>query len=462
MATATLHDEPVKTGAASGRRLVDGLLPRSVVYYSATIAAGMLGLVKSFCYAKVLGSEALGLYALGVLISTYWQACVELGLCRGLECQLPKMYGAGQTLAAEQLRNQVAGTLLVVSLCLMPFFSVVCLLIPAPDATSKLVAILAGWLSTTTLFVSLSGVDLRGRGDLVQLGLLTFARTIGNLVLGITAGIAFGAPGVLAAETLVAALVFVSVSNFACERFRFEFVSPMKLKALYCVGLPVTFRNLTNHLSHTLDRWCVVAALGILAFGQYAFAMLIVTANELLVAAVWSHVGPQAAQLYGRTGDVRVALRLLSKRTRQLVLLSVAAWFAFQWFVDLLVATCFVEYQVGGELMKILYWGSAAQLIGIFEWIPMATGRTLVLLWLSLGSALLSGCLYAWAFHAQWSIVALAWIFVLVRVTTAGGQYAAAVWLTRTIPLANSTGQHLSTRASLPHDQLPVAATSIG
>jgi O-antigen/teichoic acid export membrane protein len=460
MATATLSDDPVETGAAVESRLVVGSLSRSMAYYSATIAAGMLGLLKSVCYAKVLGSEALGMYALGMLISSYWQKSVELGLCRGLECQLPKMYGAGQTLAAEQLRNQVAGALLVLSLCLVPSFSAGCFLIPTADVTSRLVPLLAGWLSTTTLFVSLSGIDLLARGDLVQLGLLGFVRTTGNLVLGIAAGIVFGAPGVLAAETLVAALLFAGISSFACRRFRFEIVGPARLQSLLRIGLPVTFRNLINHLSHTLDRWCVIAALGILAFGQYAFAMLVVTANELLAAAVWSHFGPQAAQLYGRTGDARAGLRLLGKRACQLMLLSIAAWFPFQWSVDVLVANWFAEYRVGGNLMKILYWGSAAQTLAIFEWIPMAAGRTLVLLWLSIASALVSGCLYAWAFQAHWSLTAFAWIFVLVRVTTVGGQYVAALWVARTMPITDVRNPPAQT--VVRRDGLPIATTSMG
>src|SRR5947209_661004 len=58
---------------------------RLSLYYVVMGLSGVLGLAKSFAYAKVWEGETLGYYALAMLVASYGELFAHFGLYRGLE-----------------------------------------------------------------------------------------------------------------------------------------------------------------------------------------------------------------------------------------------------------------------------------------------------------------------------------------------------------------------------------------
>jgi O-antigen/teichoic acid export membrane protein len=385
---------------------------------------GVLGIAKAFAYAKVLGSEALGYYALSVVFSSYWQSCAELGICRGLECRLPTLYGSGSFDEGHRLRDQAAAALLALTAVLLPLLAVILAVLPTAVGPARSVFLLAGMMSSATLFVGLVAVDLRSAGRLGSLGWMGCWRTLGNVSVGVTAAVTWGVPGLLIAESLVAVAVCCVYARRLASPLRWRWDSWQAVRALAGTGLPVAGRNLLNSLCRTLDRWCVPLVVGMVEFGQYAFAMLVVSAGNLVFTAVWSHVGPLAARQFGRDRDLSAALGLLTRWACLLGLVAVALWLPFVWTTRTVVAWGFGQYSRGGDLMAILYWGGALQTIALFDWIAMAVERTRPLLAVTvLGTLVTVGC-YLAAIQQRVDVETFAWIFVLGRALNLAGQYA--------------------------------------
>lgn len=404
-------------------------------YYLVTCVGGALGLLKAFAYARILGSQNFGYYALGVVFSSYWQIAAELGICRALECRLPLLYGAQRDVEGRQLRNHAAAQLAALGALFVPALALVCwrggALMGTLDSDSRLVFLLAGVMSTATMFMGLVAVDLRSRGRIVPLGWLGLGRTLGNLTVGVGAAHAWGVPGLLVAETCVAAAMFVGFAWRGCDQFRFCFGDRGATRTLIRIGLPVAGRNLVNGLCRTLDRWIVSATIGIAAFGQYAFAMLIVSAADVLFASVWSHVGPAVSRRASRDGDLAGALVGLARQASILAGFAVLGYLPFVWVSAAVVERWFPQFAASGSLMAILYWGGAVELVSFFDWIPMAAQRTRPLFLSTAITASVAAIALAAAMHSHASATTFAWVFVGGRAIHLAGQLAAAAAVVR-------------------------------
>jgi O-antigen/teichoic acid export membrane protein len=234
--------------------------------------------------------------------------------------------------------------------------------------------------------------------------------------------------------------LFAALTRFVCRDFRFQVGELHRLRPIMRIGVPLVLKNSMNHLSLTLDRWCVVAMLGVFALGQYSFAMLLVSAALALHAAIWVHLGPHAAFAYGRDADLRAFFRSLDLLAGGVLLVFVLGAVPFAWAVDWAVPRYFAEYQEGGRLLPILYWGACFQILAQYEWVPMALKRTGLLFWAALVATAITALLYGSAMWLGLSLTSLAWIFVGGRVLNALGQFVSARVAARLGPVAASTG----------------------
>lgn len=142
---------------------------------------------------------------------------------RGLECCLPSLYGAGRSKDAESLRNHAAGLILLLTVGFCVILSVSCLLGFPNDTSTKLLVLLAGGLTASTILLGLGSQDLRSRKSTLLSGSTVFARSILSLLLGATLATRYSYVGVLIAETTVTFLLSVLVTKHYCRNFRFEF-----------------------------------------------------------------------------------------------------------------------------------------------------------------------------------------------------------------------------------------------
>ncbi len=403
---------------------------RTTSYYIVMLFAGLLGFVKVVLFASLLENRAFGLYSLGMLMAAYGEYIFSFGLYKGLECFLPQLYGAGKKEKAEELRNRTAAALLLLSGAFVLAIAVASVVLRYWFA-SMTVVLMASWISAGSLFFALAAQDLRSRTSTLRFGVAVFGRAAVSLCLGAVLANSYGYQGILIAEAFVGLLLFLYFSRFWCHAFRFEYGDWSNLSEVVSVGLPLLFKHLANDLASNLDRWCVAAALGVTVFGQYAFAMILMSAGLVLHTSIWTHLGPKGAFEFGRDGSLGLFMRSLHRFSIIAIVAFAVGWWPFLYVVRRVIPVYFPAYEVGTQLLPIIYWGVLFQILAQYDWIAMATKRTRVLSRMTVAVALATGALYGVAILQGWPLAAYAWIFVVGRAMMAAGQFVVAHWAAR-------------------------------
>lgn len=400
-------------------------------HYVFMALGGGLGLIKGFLYAGVLGDEAMGYYALAILIANYTEPFSHFGLYRGLECFLPSLYGAGKYVEVERLRNQVAGFILLLTIGFFVLTSIAVAFHPSENLGIKAATLMAGCIAASSLFFSFAAQDLRSRKSTVLHSIIIFAKFAAQLTLGVAAAYRYGYMGILITESAVNIFIFALMAKFWCRNFRFDFSGLFKLRNVFRVGIPLTLKNTISSLALHLDRWCVLFLFGVAAFGQYAFAMLLVSGGLLLQNIITSHVGPHIIYAFGQRPDLRPSLHYLYRASLCIILVFALSWLPFNYMINNLLPLYFPEYSEGTKLLPVFYWGTLFQVLSQYEWIPMAVKLTDVLLCMTLATTVLIGLMYGVGVLFEWSMVAFAWIFVAGRGISALGGFVTAMVVAR-------------------------------
>jgi O-antigen/teichoic acid export membrane protein len=406
----------------------------AVGYYALAALAGAIAVAKGVVYAKLLGGVGLGHYSLAILVATYAEFVCHLGLYPGLECYLPALYGAGRAREARDLRNLAAG-FIVWSMAGLVAVAAVAAAVCGLEPIVRSVMVLSALLIGSLMLLGIGVQDLRSRRQTMWLGRVAVTKAALSLTLGALGAWIYGFTGALAAEIVVNLTLFTALVWLACEDFRLRTDEFRRLRPIMRTGVPLVLKNAMNHLALTLDRWCIVAVLGVAAFGQYSFAMLMVSAGLALHAAIWVHLGPQAAYAYGRDANIRAVVRSLDRFTAGTLLVFVLGAIPFSRVVDWAVPRYFAEYQEGGRLLPILYWGVCLQVVAQYEWVAMALKRTGLLMWTTLVTAAVTAALYGAGLALESSLTAFAWIFVGGRTLNVAGQFVSARAAARLGPL---------------------------
>jgi len=406
------------------------------------LTAGALGFAKVLAYAAILDSQSLGYYGLGILLSGLGTYVCHLGVYHGLDCLLPPLYGSGKAQKATRLRNTAAGLILAGSVAVIAATWIACWLTPALTVMTRLVICTAAFLAGANALLGVGLQDLRSRGNTLTFGGTFLAKSALCLVSGMLVGRWLGSVGILAAEAGVAVGLLFLVVRRACPEFGFAVPRWRILKGAVRCGLPLLAKNVLNDLALSLERWCIPAAFGIAALGQYSFGFIAVSAAMLVHNAVWSAVGPEAAYAYGRHGDARRMLGKLHRWTLALGAAALFGWWPTQWLVRHLGSHWFPEYRTGTELLAILYCGAAFQLVSLYDWVPMVLQRTAGLVWVTIASLTTTGVLLVAAASFQWPLAAYAWIFVAGRAVAAAGQFLLACGLARAYRRPNHPARH--------------------
>jgi len=405
-------DQPREAGiTASGNRRWG----ETALYYTSMGLAGSIGLLKAFCYARLLDSRDLGSYSLGVLLNTYAIQICTFGFYRGLDAILPREYGAGRIREAWELRNRIATIILLVFIPLLLATILVTMMSGSTHVIVRLAVPAAAMAFGTALF-GLCLQDLWSTKRTTAGGVAVLIRGCSSIGLGVFSASRFGATGILFAEALVSFVGFLLVSQFQCRDFRFVF-GKSNLQAIRVLkeGAPLSANDLISEFTFRLDTWCILGIFGIASVGQYSFAMILLTGGEILRAAMWRHLGPRAAFRFGQTSDTCSLVRGFNVLACIGGGLFVLGWYPFKLAMEGPVKAIFPQYGQGIALLPIVYWGLMFQVLDLYEWVAMTLGRSMALLKATALSGILIVSLYGVGVVEKWPFELFAWIFVAAR-----------------------------------------------
>jgi O-antigen/teichoic acid export membrane protein len=216
-------------------------------------------------------------------------------------------------------------------------------------------------------------------GQNIRYAALMLIKSITALTLGALLGLAFGLPGALAGEltSVVALAAYLGIPRPFLPGLRLG--SWRVIKDFLGTGLPLLGSALSQNLGRNIDRLIILPALGIAAFGQYTFAMILALGGNIVVAIVSQYITPKICFRVGAGGDPEVVRREIDRLVLLVVAVALLLYVPFYFLADTTAQWIAPSFAVGIGLMKIVYWGALFQIAQLYQAILVATGKVWML-----------------------------------------------------------------------------------
>lgn len=397
-----------------------GRVTAPLIYGLLMVIGAGLGWVKQLVFAKTLGPEGMGLYSTFILVYGYGGFLAHLGLRDGMLREASVLRGRGEEDQARLTCDQAVGTALVSGLGLLALYLPLAWLLwgDRPQlATPLLWGGVAGVANCLFIF---STVELRVYSRDVPFAAMTALRALATLGLGLLVVRFAGATGLLPLETAVFAALFWLSRRIWLKNASLALAPLSRIKSLLKVGTPQMLSGFLVFTSLNVERWFVLAALGLDWFGQYSFGMTIAVGGVLFLNIVQAYLGPKLLLNYGRDSDPITLFRKLVKLALAMAGLGALGWLSLFVLVPLVGQRWFPAYRPGLEVMFIVAPGVVAQMASWFSWLFYAEGKTYINLTITGFTILAAVGLSAWGNLHQQDIFYFAAVYSACRILGLG------------------------------------------
>jgi O-antigen/teichoic acid export membrane protein len=342
------------------------------------ISVALLGFVKLFILAKVLGVEGFGYYIFFITIETYLVPLLTGGLLESVFRQYPILLGQGDRSGAEGLRNRAFATvfsIVLIELLLVFFVAFILLQIGESDWSLWLFVAAVHIAITTFYFMVLR--EIRSRLKSVEYSLAMFARGLIDVTVLLFFLDSIGILFYLILEVAVLALIF----GFLLIRIPrlWNFGQSGSLQGMAHTGLALLGSSSVGTFAITGDRVLLGIGLSAQKFSSYAFNGIIFQGGMSFANVVHQYIQPLIMQAYGRDGCIDNIYYELHKWFRRLLVMGLIVS-PLAWFVYAYIATGFYpEYQFGTVLFFCLFLAAIVHVGNAFGLILIAAGEFKIL-----------------------------------------------------------------------------------
>jgi len=382
--------------------------------------SALLGVFKITLFAKLLGPEQYGLYALVLSVYVFLIYFGGLGLNEAFIKLGSRAFGQSDIVGIYELHILAAiygGAATLVLGCL---FSVTVIFL-IDDPSVSLVLALASLLAITALEFNLLDALLRVTHRFVLYSIMVFSKSLIVIFIGWNVALEYGAYGVVVSE--VFGFMIVSIVTYYLVETSVSINTILKNYELlfHAIknGLPMMLSNVIRNLMLSADKWLLGSSLGMSAVGQYSFAMILYTMSIFLLGFITTVLGPKWLASYSNGHDAKKLLRSILSYSYAwfvlLFLLAIPAYILLPMGIDFF----FVEYRNKDVIltMSIIYIGVMFLIPCCFlDWFFMAISFEKKVLNITISMMVLSLFLLGICWYLGLSIVAYAVVFSANRI----------------------------------------------
>ncbi len=382
--------------------------------------SALLGIFKITIFAKLLGPEQYGLYALVLSVYIFIVYFGSMGLSDALIKLGSKAFGQSKLNDVYDLHILAAVYGGVVTFVLGALFSI-SIVIFLSDEDVSIVLALAGLLAFSALEFNLIDALLRVTHRFVFYSVLLFVKSLGVILLGWYLALDYGAFGVVLSEIVAFSLVFLVAYFLIVRSVSLKGILNRYELVIFAIrnGFPMMLANVVRNLALSADKWVLASALGVAAVGKYAFAMILYTISMFILGFLTTILGPRWLASYSNDNDAKKLLRS--------VLRFSSAWFLLLFFVaipaylllPIMIENFFVEYSSRDTILttSIIYIGVMFLVPSFFlDWFFIAISFEKKVLSITISMMVLSMFLLGICWYLELSIVAYAVVFTAVRI----------------------------------------------
>jgi len=382
--------------------------------------SALLGIFKIALFAKLLGPEQYGLYALVLSIYIFIVYFGSMGLNDALIKLGSKAFGQSKLKDVYEL--YVLATVYggIVTFVLGMLFSI-CIVIFFSYEDVSIVLALAGLLAFSALEFNLLDALLRVTHRFVFYSVLLFLKSLSIILLGWYLALDYGAFGVILAEIIAFSLVFLVAYFIVAKSASLKNILSRYELVIFAIqnGFPMMLANLVRNLALSADKWILASALGVAAVGKYAFAMILYTISMFLLGFLTNILGPKWLASYSNDNDVKKLLRSVLRFSSAWFLLLLFAAIPAYLLLPILIENFFVAYNDRDTFLatSIIYIGVLFLVPSFFlDWFFIAISFEKKVLSITISMMVLSILLLGVCWYLGLSIVAYAVVFTAARI----------------------------------------------
>jgi O-antigen/teichoic acid export membrane protein len=366
------------------------------------VGAAAIAAAKAFVFAKILPKDGYGYYQLALTTSTYLAVFFSLGMTDGFLREGALAWGQNRLRAIRVMRTRALAFALSSSLLFSALLSPVVYYLDLVPSY-KLALFLAMLLGASVLEFNIAATYLRVTERLNGYAAYLLVRNVSVVLLGSYAALRYSFVQLLMAEgaiSILSVIVMLLVELPARGRkdigpTDYEDLPSVRhsLRQLCRVGLPISGNYLVRSLTLNIDRWFVAFTLGAFAMGEYSFAMISLSVALSLVNIMMLALGPRWIALYGQTEDICLVHRSVTKMVLLGFGLALIGYLPVFLLLPWILARVFPQYANTFWLIVVIYSGVIFTVLNFYEWVYIAIGRTVELIYFAVGSLLLVGTL---------------------------------------------------------------------
>ena len=334
-----------------------------ILFSISTLSFQASRFIVALIVARWVGPEQYGIWnALQPLLA--YSVIVFCGIPNGLNREIPFLAGKGETVEAQKLINFSLLFVIGVS-CLFGIIIILASFLSGIPNDFKSPLRVVGFLfiamNLYVLFQFLLKSHIQFQAMSAQQLIFTFLYPAMTLTCAFWGGIS----GFILGQALSAFIMVLIIYRIAPFPIRIEF-SWNHFKKLSKIGMPLMGAGVLYGILTTVDRWIILATLGIDDLGQYTIAILVFGILSIVPVTISQQIYPRMAFRFGETGDLISLLPMIAKQSFSAFGVTLPIIIIAYLLVPHFVINFMPQYSQG-------VWPSRILLIGLL-FLPLAGG----------------------------------------------------------------------------------------
>lgn len=321
--------------------------------------------IKYFLYAKFFGEEMFSYYSSVELFSAYALYFGSLGIFDGVSLLIPTLksksdYSQKNLIIQESLTFIIVVTLILSSI--VGFFTFF---------YSNINIFL---IILVILYISLSNVYNYGlmiinshsnSSDFVK---LTFIKNIFSISISLYVGLSTNLYGLLISEASILFFILLYISLFK-KYFSFSklFLNINSVINTCKLGFPLLINNLLNNGSRNIERFLLISLGGIVLFGNYSFASIVITVSLSIQGILLQYLMPRISTNKNNKDILRTYVKYIDQLIIVIAITMIIFYPIFLYIISFISENLIVGFTSGFSVMKYLYFGMLAQFFYLYQ-----------------------------------------------------------------------------------------------
>lgn len=383
------------------------------------VGAAILGMLKLTVYAKLLEVEEFGLYSLVLSSYLFVMYAGSFGLNEALVKEGSIAYGKKKFKRIRHIRD-LALCYSSLGVIFVSFMILLCSWLFVQKAMFQDAVYLMIILAFATLEFNLVSSYVRVNHKFTLFSKMLFFKSLLVILLAWFIAPEFGVYGLVILESII--FIIFALFVLKIERVNIDFKRVFKanrhFRQAVKQGMPVMVSTVIRNLSLSLDRWVIVATLGLIALAKYAFAMILYQVAMVGIGFISTILGTRWLSSFGADSDLNRMFFKIKQIILFIGLVGVLLYWPFSILLNYTIDVFYPQYSDESVFVTVhlVYFGVILLTFTyLLDWLFIASSNEKILLKLSVFSLVLTAVfiLYAYLMHAE--IYIYAFIFLLVR-----------------------------------------------